>query len=85
MNYLYDKSYIIATQKKWEDKIMIERLFSAIESMVNEAIPIAVEKYITEHKEKILVDIETVINGKSIGSDRLVEEIQNMIANELSI
>ena len=85
MNYLYDKSYIIATQKKLEDKIMIERLFSAIESMVNEAIPIAVEKYITEHKGKILVDIETVINGKSIGSDRLVEEIQNMIANELSI
>ena len=83
MSYSYDKSYIIATQKKWEDKVMIERLFQTIEQMIDERVPIAVYKYINEHKDKLLIDVETSINGKSIESDKIIEDLQNMLVEHM--
>lgn len=81
----YDKSYVIGMQKNWEDRIMIERLFQAVEEMIQSIVPLEVEKYITEHMDKIVMDIQTMVNGKSVNSEGLIEEIKNIIIKELNV
>lgn len=85
MSYLYDKSFAIMKCNTWEEKIMIERLFSAVEQMIIEIVPQMVEKYMNEHKDKLILEIETMINGKMINSDNIVGAIQDVIARQLSI
>lgn len=85
MSYLYDKSFAIMKCNNWEEKIMIERLFSAVEQMIIEIVPQMVEKYMNEHKDKIIIEIETMLNGKMINSDNIVSAIQDAIARQLSI
>lgn len=85
MSYLYDKSFAIMKCNTWEEKIMIERLFSAVEQMIIQIVPQMVEKYMNEHKDKLILEIETMINGKMINSDNIVGAIQDAIARQLSI
>ena len=85
MSYLYDKSFAIMKCNSWEEKIKIESLFSAIEQMVLEIVPQMIEKYIDEHKDKLILDIETMINGKTINQDNIISAIQDTITRQLSI
>lgn len=85
MNYLYDKSYAIMKCNSWEEKIMIEKLFSAVEQMVLQIVPQIVEKKMNEHKDKLIIEIEAMINGKMINSENIVSAIQDSIARQLSI
>ncbi len=52
--------------------------------MINEVVPIMIEKYLNENQEKLLLSIETMVNGRRIGSERIVEEIKNAIATQLN-
>ena len=82
-NYLYDKSYIIASQKTAQDRIDMERLFQTVEQMINELVPNIVEKYINENQEKLLLNIQTMINGHCVGTDAIIESIQKELVNQL--
>ena len=84
MSYLYDKSYAIMKCNTWEEKIMIERLFSAVEQMVLEIVPKIVDKYMEEHKDKLILDVEPMINGKMIDSNNIVKAIQDIIVKQLN-
>lgn len=84
MNYSYKKSYLIASQKTTQEKIEIELLFQAVEEMINELVPIIVDKYLKENNEKISLNIQTLINGKAFGSEKIIDEIHNLLENELS-
>ena len=57
MSYLYDKSFAIMKCNSWEEKIVIERLFSAFEQMILEIVPQIVERYMNEHKDKMVLEI----------------------------
>ena len=84
MSYLYDKSFAIMKCNTWEEKIMIERLFSAVEQMVLEIVPKIVDKYMEEHKDKLILDVEPMINGKMIDSNNIVKAIQDIIVKQLN-
>ena len=53
--------------------------------MILEMVPQIVERYMNEHKDKLILDIETMINGKMINSDNIVSAIQDAIARQLNI
>ena len=84
-NYLYDKSLIIANQKTAQDRVDMERMFQIFENMISETVPSLVEKYINEHKDQLILDIQTMINGRCVDANGIVEEIQKSLANQLKL
>lgn len=83
LNYLYDKSYVIAGQQSPQDRIMMEKLFQAVEQMINDLVPIMIEKYLIENQENVLLKIETMINGHSVSSQAIMDSIQKELVNQL--
>lgn len=71
--------------KNIDEKIMIERLFSTVEKMINDSVPLMIERYMNANKDKLILDIETMINGRMIDSDDIVNAIQKEIAKKLSV
>ena len=51
--------------------------------MIYELVPIIVEKYINENQEKLLLNIQTMINGHCVGTDAIIESIQKELVNQL--
>ena len=51
--------------------------------MINDLVPIIVEKYMNEYKDQLVLDIQTVINGQVVGSDAIIADIQKALANQL--
>ena len=84
MDYLYEKSLATANCKSLDEKSMIDRLFTAVERMVEQKVPFMVDKYINEYKDKLIIDIETMINGKMVNSDSIVSAIQETVAKQLN-
>ena len=84
MSYLYDKSFAIMKCNSWEEKVAVESIFSAVEKMINELVPQIVEKYINEHKEKLLIEIDTVLNGKTINPNNINSAIREAILRQLN-
>ena len=85
MGYLCDKSFAIINCKTWEETIAMENMFSAVEQMIIELVPQYVEKYLNENKDKIIFEIETLINGKIINSNNIVNAIHDEIVKQLRI
>ena len=50
--------------------------------MIHELVPMIVEKYINENQEKLLLNIQTMINGHCVGTDAIIESIQKELVNQ---
>jgi len=51
--------------------------------MIYELVPIIVEKYINENQEKLLLNIQTIINGSCVGTNEIMDSIQKALFNQL--
>lgn len=51
--------------------------------MINDLVPIMIERYLNENQEKVLLKIETMINGHSVGSQAIMDSIQKELVNQL--
>ena len=51
--------------------------------MINDLVPIMIEKYMNENQEKLLLNIQTMINGHSVGTDEIMQSIQKELVNQL--
>ena len=47
--------------------------------MINELVPQLVEKYINEHREKLIIDIETNVNGRYAAQGKIADAIREDI------
>ena len=52
--------------------------------MIYELVPQYVEKYMNEHKEKMVLDIQTLVNGKMVNSNNITDAIKEVLAKELN-
>lgn len=79
MAYFTGISYLTAGAKSAEERVFLEKLFLVIDQMIDEKI----EKYISEHKEALLIDLKTTLNGKIVDLPAVKGELVNQIIEQL--
>ena len=81
MSY-YGRSYAFMKCKSWEEREIVESILQEVERMINENVYKIIEQYLSQYKEKIVLEITTLVNGK-LSSDQIIKAIENEISNQI--
>lgn len=82
MSY-YDRSLAFSMCNSWKERAIVESILQEVDKMINENVPKVIEQYLNQNKERMILDIETSINGHMIDSDSISRAIQEEVLNRL--
>ena len=80
MSYFRSMTNLFANTKSYEEMEALENLFSVINQMIDEK----VKKAIADHREELIIDIKTMLNGKMVDIPAIKDEINKQIIKGLS-
>ena len=83
MSYYNGITNLIASSKSFEEQTRIEDLFMIIDQMISEKVPQMVEKYVKEHTEDLIINIQTMINGAVIDLPDIRNEIMRQVSKKM--
>ena len=83
MSYYNGITNLIASSKSFEEQTRIEDLFMIIDQMISEKVPQTVEKYVKEHTEDLIINIQTMINGAVIDLPDIRNEIMRQVSKKM--
>ena len=84
MGYMYEKSLAIMKCKNNEEKIAMDNMFTVVEQMIKEEVMQYVEKYMNEYKDRMILEIAAMINGKVVNLENLGNMIRDVIVKKLN-
>jgi len=82
MSYYHSITNLLASSKSFEEQTRMLDTFMVIEQMISEKVPQMVEKYVKEHTEDLIINIQTMINGAAIDLPGIKDEIMRQMSKK---